>query len=359
MASSRYLLAALGLVAMLAGNARAEETRLPCRQPQLAAADSGLYLACGAAPDSILVARSTDGAATFTRLTPITVPGALALGNHRGPRVAASGRAVLVSAIVGTPGAERGTSGNLMVWRSDDDGRTWSAPVVVNDVPNAAREGLHGMALQGNRASLLWLDLRTGRMRLMSAASTDGGRTWGPNRLAYDGSPVICTCCHPSVLIAGSRVVAMFRNDLNGARDMYVIESTDGGTTWGDARRVGTGTWPITMCPMDGGAIALDRAGDVIATWRREGTVYVGGVGRETRVGDGVNPALALAGNTPVVVWNASEGLAARWGDNPPQRIATRGQFASAASLPDPDRVVVAYEDGAETVVRVLAAPTS
>lgn len=355
----RYLFLALGFVAGLAGHAQAGDTGLPCRQPQLAAADSGLYLACGSAPDSILIARSTDAAASFTRLTAVRVPGALALGNHRGPRVAASGRTVLVSAIVTKPGAARGSSGDLMVWRSEDGGGTWSAPVVVNDVPNAPREGLHGMALQGSRAALLWLDLRSGSMRLMSAASSDAGRTWGPNRLAYDGAPVICTCCHPSVLIAGQRVVAMFRNDLNGARDMYAIESADGGATWSDARRIGTGTWPINMCPMDGGAIALDRAGELVATWRREGTVYVGGAGRETRVGEGVNPALALAGATPVVVWNGPEGLTARWGDGAPQIFAERGTFAAAAPLPDPNRVVVAYEEGGETVVRVIAAPTS
>src|SRR5690606_40897699 len=100
------------------------------------------------------------------------------------------------------------------------------------------------------------------------------------------------------------------------------------------------------MCPMDGGAIALDRAGDLVAAWRREGTVYLGAADREIRVGDGVNPALAMAGATPVVVWNATAGLTAKWGEAPAQLIAPGGGFASAAPLGGADRVVVAYEDG-------------
>jgi hypothetical protein len=354
---TRSLVLILGTLLVAATGNPSAETRLPCRQPQLAAADSGVYLACGDPAGSILVARSTDEGGRFAPLTPIRINGALALGNHRGPRVAASGSTVLVSAIVGAPGSKRGASGDLTVWRSRDGGRTWSAPAVVNDVSNAAREGLHAMALQGGRAALLWLDLRDGSMRLMSAASADGGRTWGPDRLAYDGATAICTCCHPSILIAGARVVAMFRNDLNGARDMYTIESADGGATWSAARKVGTGTWPINMCPMDGGAIALDRSGDPIATWRREGTIYLGGTNREVRVGDGVNPALAMAGATPVVVWNADAGLVAKWGDAPAQPIAPRGGFASAAPLGGANRIVVAYEDGGETTVQVLTRP--
>ena len=356
-AMTRSLVLILGILLGATTGSASAETRLPCRQPQLAAADSGVYLACGDPAGSILVARSTDEGRRFTALTPIRVNGVLALGNHRGPRVAASGSTLLVSAIVGAADAKRGASGDLTVWRSGDGGRTWSAPVVVNDAPNAAREGLHAMALQGSRASLLWLDLRSGSMRLMSAASSDGGRTWGPDRLAYDAATPICTCCHPSVLIAGSRVVAMFRNDLNGARDMYTVESADGGATWSPARKIGTGTWPIDMCPMDGGAIALDRSGAPVATWRREGTVYLGGADREVRVGDGVNPAMAMAGATPVVVWSGDAGLMAKWGDAPAQPIAPRGGFASAAPLGGADRVVVAYEDGGETVVRVLTRP--
>ena len=67
----------------------------------LAAAGGGAVYVTFAAADAISVARSTDAGTTFT--TPVILPGAgkLALGRHRGPRVAATRDAVIVAAIAG------------------------------------------------------------------------------------------------------------------------------------------------------------------------------------------------------------------------------------------------------------------
>ena len=53
----------------------------------------------------------------------------------------------------------------------------------------------------------------------------------------------------------------MWRNSLDGARDMFVSESRDGGRTFSNARKLGSGTWPLKACPMDGGHLAFDAAG--------------------------------------------------------------------------------------------------
>ena len=67
------------------------------------------------------------------------------LGRHRGPRVAATNDAVTITAIAGKRGG--GQDGDLLAWRSMDHGKTWGAPAVLNDVADAAREGLHGLLL--------------------------------------------------------------------------------------------------------------------------------------------------------------------------------------------------------------------
>ena len=152
-------------------------------QPQLAAGGGAVYVTFAAA-DAISVARSTDAGATFT--TPVILPGAgkLALGRHRGPRVAATRDAVIVAAIAGARGG--GADGDVVLYRSVDRGRTWSPSTVINDVPGAAREGLH--ALAANDAGLVvvaWLDLRDKGTRLYAATSRDHGATWSPDALVY------------------------------------------------------------------------------------------------------------------------------------------------------------------------------
>ncbi len=349
------VLASLAILGGWRERASTPEMRLSCRQPQLAASGDDVFVACGTASGSIMVSRSAMRGRQNGGLTTIANAGALALGNHRGPRVALAGNAVVVSAIIGRRDAKPGTSGDVTVWRSEDDGQTWSQPIIVNDTRDAAREGLHAIAADGNRVVLAWLDLRTPTMQLMTATSLDGGKSWAPDRLAYASSHAICTCCHPSVVVSGARVIAMFRNDHGGARDMFVVESNDGGATWEPATKLGVGTWPLTMCPMDGGALELDVNGRIVASWRREQTVYVGGEGREVGLGAGVNPAMTLVGSTLVVAWNGPEGLLAKWGEHPASVLDPRGKFAAIDA--SDQQVVIAFEVGNESVIRTLSAP--
>ena len=63
--------------------------------------------------------------------------------------------------------------------------------------------------------------------------------------------------------------MAMWRNSVNGKRDMYRATSSDEGRAFSMAEKIGTGTWKLNACPMDGGSLAVD--GERIAyTWRRK-----------------------------------------------------------------------------------------
>ena len=199
-------------------------------QPQLAATGDQVYLAVGVG-NRISIARSDDRGATFG--APVVLPdaGVLSLGRHRGPRIAATTQAVVVTAVAGAKGG--GADGDLLAWRSIDRGRTWSRPVTINRVRGAAREGLHAFAADPSGLMVLaWLDLRQKGTRLYAAVSRDHGASWSSDRLVYASpSGTICQCCHPSIAIGtGGRILVMFRNSLDGTRDLYVTESRDGET---------------------------------------------------------------------------------------------------------------------------------
>lgn len=344
------------VLALAAASSVSAEVTLPCRQPQLAAAADVVYIACGT-PTAILVARSVDGGRTFAAPARIAIAGHLSLGNHRGPRIAAGGSDVVVTAIVGAMGG--GKDGDLLAWRSTDRGEQWSPPVVVNDVPGAAREGLHAMTGDGSTITVAWLDLREKGTALAAATSADNGRTWAPDVIAYRSpSRGICECCHPSLATDRSgKVVAMFRNNLDGNRDMHVIGSTDG-KHWTPATKLGRGSWTLAACPMDGGDIRYDAKGHAMAVWRREQTVYLTSLENdastrsETRIGEGVNPALAITAAGPAVAWNSHKGLQLVHGGAAATLVDSRGRFASLAA--HAGSLVVAFERGEESVVRVF-----
>jgi hypothetical protein len=326
-------------------------------QPQLAAGGGAVYVTF-AAGDAIAVARSTDAGTTF--MTPVVLPsaGRLALGKRRGPRVAATAEAVVVAAIVGARGG--GADGDLVLYRSTDQGRTWAAPIVVNDVPGAAREGMHGLAASASGLVVLaWLDLRRKGTQVYAAVSRDHGATWSPDRLVYASpSGSVCECCHPSVAVADDgRVAVLFRNQLDGRRDMYVVESRDG-AAFGEAVKQGRGSWALDACPMDGGAVALG-AGVTNAVWRREATLYAT-VTRvpsampdaEVELGPGRDAVVARHDRWVDMAWTSADGIVLRQGDGPPTPLGP-GAFASIVVMPA--HTMVAYEHQGRVTIRRAA----
>lgn len=325
-------------------------------QPQLAASGGRVYLTF-AAGDTIGAARSTDGGATFS--TPVTLPpaGKLALGMRRGPRIAATSQAVVVAAIAGARGG--GADGDVVLYRSTDGGTTWDAPIVVNDVPGAAREGMHGLAAnEAGVVAVAWLDLRATGTRVYVAVSRDHGATWSADTLAYASpSGSVCECCHPSVAVApNGRIVVLFRNHREGARDMYVVESGDGGATFGPAKKQGQETWPLQACPMDGGGVAATDTA-TSAAWRRDDTVYLtttgapAGGGPEVRLGSGRDPAIARHGEVIDVAWSAADGVRLMQAGRPSSRLVP-GRFPAIVALPG--HTLLAVEDrGSVRVERI------
>jgi hypothetical protein len=334
------------------------------RQPVLATDGKMVGVVVGR-DDGVYFAGSRDGGRTFTEPVRVAQTTHLALGLRRGPRIALTGSAIVITGIDGELG--NGKDGDLIAWRSEDGGRTWADGVHVNDVAGSAREGLHDLAAGDNGLlATAWLDLRNKGTRIYSSVSRDNGRTWSANRLVYE-SPTgsVCQCCHPSVAIsAAGEIAVMFRNEIRVAgaaveapplRDMYLARGRRDGA-FEPAIKLGTGSWPLAACPMDGGDVGFDRAGNLLTVWRREDRIYSDRPGQpEEQIGTGKNPVLAIAANGSYEAWMEGAGVTVR--DAAGQ---TLGTFAGAhwpvlVTLAD-GSVLLAYEQDGRAFVRPVEA---
>ena len=310
-------------------------------QPQLAVAPSGrIHVVFGQA-NTVYHTSSADGQ-TFSPPVKVGTLEKLALKMRRGPRVTATDQQILVTAI-------SHADGDLHAWTSSDGGKTFREQPPLNSVPGSAREGMQALAGNGRGAvAVVWLDLRQKGTQLWARFSKDGGTTWDQDRSIY-ASPAghICECCHPTVAFAESGALAvMWRNWLDGARDIFARTSADAGKTFTAAQKLGEGTWKLNACPMDGGHLAADREGKWSAAWRREAGVFVNAVGAPEKKtsADGKQPVIGFAGASRILLWEEGGALMLQRGDDSPKRFA--GPASGACIVSGRESAVVAYESG-------------
>ena len=322
-------------------------------QPQVAIAPSGRIHVVFGKDTAIYHTASADGR-SFSAPVKVGELDKLALRMRRGPRISATDKLIVVTAI-------SHAEGSLHSWTSADRGATWKEGPKLNDTDKSAREGLHAMSGDGKGFVLAtWLDLRSGGAEMWGASSQDGGATWGVNALIYkspDGH--ICECCHPSVAVdAAGRVAVMWRNWLGGSRDLYLATSSDRGKTFGAAQKLGAGTWKLNGCPMDGGAVAINSKGEPLAVWRREKAVFASSpIVPEQRLADAGNQALVLSTSKGTVyLWESAAGLMIQRNDGWPERFADDARMVAGAALPK-GGAVVAWESTAGGKVTIVAEP--
>ena len=341
----------LPVLIFMATRIQPEAVTAPSRQPQLAVLNGHVAMTFGAG-QSIYFAESKDEGRTFLPPVKVSESGALALGRHRGPRLAILKNAIVITAVVGekvgTSGHAHGLpeAGNIATWRSVDQGKTWARGGVINDVPSSAREGLHAMTVdsKGNLFAT-WLDLRSTGTKLYGSRSTDGGKSWSKNTMVYtspDGT--ICQCCAPSLASgANGKLYVMWRNVIDGNRDLYVATST-GGNDFEGAKKLGEGSWKLNACPMDGGGLSVDN-GQVTSAWRRDGDVFLTEPGKaERKIGTGKDVALVRGKQGAFVAWTKDGGIQLSTPTGgAPQQLAAEGAFANLLALPD-GSVIAAWE---------------
>jgi len=264
--------------------------------PNLAKDNSGnIHLVFGNG-DSILYSSSFDKGKTFSTPTLIAILPRLAASHMRGPQIAVTTRGICVTAC--------NDLGDIFSLTKDGSGK-WSLSGKVNDTDTTAKENLMALCADGDNAFAVWLDLRDKHNKLFGAKSIDGGKTWSKNIMVY-ASPdsTVCECCKPSVIVHGNNVYVMFRNWLNGNRDLYLIRSGDSGKNFEQAQKLGSGSWALNGCPMDGGGLTIDKSGTIETVWNRKGVIYACQPGMEERqLGKGKNCTIESVDGKNIYAW--------------------------------------------------------
>lgn len=300
--------------------------------------------------EEIFYTSSPDGGQSFSAPQRVGSQPKLALGNTRGPQITTTSDYTVIAAAAHT--------GKIMVYRLKNKQTEWSEPVNILQADTTAKEGFVALASgKGNTVYATWLDLRLDRKNnIFSASSPDGGKTWTKAKLVY-ASPEgkVCPCCRPSISAdQKGNVYVMFRNELKGARDMYMAHSKDGGKNFSPAQKLGMGSWDLKACPMDGGAIAMDPSGKVGTTWRRENTIYYAQPGSmEHKMGEGRASALALSARGNYIVWQQNRNIMALSPNKPGAETIGNGTFPRVATLKDQSAVSV-WEAEGQIVARHL-----
>jgi len=269
------------------------------RLPNIITDKKGItHLAYGTG-DSIMYMTSSNQGAWFSSPKLVAILPKLFANAMRGPQIAVTANGIVITANT--------EFGNIYSYHQDAAGN-WSKASKVNDVDSVSKEALTSLSGDGNTAFAVWLDVRANGgkgQRLFGARSDDGGITWSKNIMIY-ASPdkTICECCKPSVLVKGNKVYTMFRNWLNGNRDLYLIKSSDGGKIFGPASKLGIGSWKLNGCPMDGGGLALSPGGTLETVWRREGNIYASSEGKsETLLGAGRSCSMTTINGKNIYTW--------------------------------------------------------
>jgi hypothetical protein len=210
-------------------------------EPHLAAAPDGTLLAAWhqdrrttGGSMALGVARSTDGGRRWRR---VRVPGVTVCPVQGGeatsdPWLSVGGDGIAYLASL--PGRRhRGRlETSVVVNRSTDGGRTWSAPVTVSaDRRGNDKETLTAHPRRPGTAYIVWTKDASG---VMFSRTTDGGATWSPPQALPNGRTLIdvrLTVLDDDTLVL-TAISEAFR------RDVVALLSRDDGATWTAPARV-------------------------------------------------------------------------------------------------------------------------
>lgn len=165
-------------------------------------------------------------------------------------------------------------SGNVRFSRSVDGGKTFSAPITVNDNLDPITHRFEAMGANGRgQVYLAWLDKRDNAaakkreekysgIAVYYAVSNDGGQSFQPNVNAADHT---CECCRVALAMDtdGTPVIAWRHIFGKNVRDHAMLR-LDGKS---QLVRLSHDNWEIDACPHHGPALSIAPDGAYHAVW--------------------------------------------------------------------------------------------
>lgn len=270
----------------------------PGQMPAVTSGKSGIIHLVYGIGDSLLFRSSPDKGRSFSSLELITILPGLNASATRGPQIVSTKESLSVVAST--------NAGNIYSFVKNSSGK-WFRGARLNDVDSVDLEGFVSLAGDGgSNLFAVWLDLRKNRRnKIYGARSADGGMTWSKNIMVYTSpDSTVCECCKPNVALKGKNVYVMFRNWLKGNRDLYLIQSSDLGHTFGTANKIGMQSWALNGCPMDGGSLVVNNEGNAQTIWNRKGVIYACEPGKEEKaLGEGRSCTMETVNGKNVYAW--------------------------------------------------------
>lgn len=317
-------------------------------QPQVAIDPNDIIRVVYGQNDKIYCLESADNGSNFSKPVLVGQITDMHLGMSRGPQLASSRRYSVITAM--------DKSGNIHWFRLDHSSGKWAKMGLINDRAGSAPEGLMHLAADGNdHFYAVWLDMRTGGHNQIYFSDLSPNATrWCANKLLYkspDGH--VCECCQPHIAVNGTEVSVMFRNWLNGSRDLYLLTSHNSGVSFAGPQKIGMGTWKLNGCPMDGGGLVVNPA-SVQTTWQRRGSVYYCKPGQaEIGLGSGRESTIAGTGSQTVIGYQSRDTLKVVNLANRKSQAVGTGEFIKLAVLQNRN-VICVWERNNKIVFKKL-----
>jgi len=228
----------------------------------------------------VQVSRSDDRGRSFSVPVPVNADAEpIAADGENRPKIAvtANGR-VYVSWV---QSLEQPFSGNVRFAASRDGGRTFSAPVTVNDNRDIISHRFETLGVdRRGRVHLVWLDKRDQRAAetrggkytgaaIYHAVSSDEGASFSANEKIADYS---CECCRIAFAVDTDGTPVIFWRHVFGdnIRD-HALQRLDGKSALTRASR---DDWAVDACPHHGPALSIGADGVYHLAW------FTGAAGR-------------------------------------------------------------------------------
>ncbi|MBI4986768.1 MAG: exo-alpha-sialidase [Rhodocyclales bacterium] len=278
----------------------------------------------------VVVDASDDQGASFAPAVRVNAaPEAVAAEGEQRPEIALAGQGRIY--VAWTSPLPQPYAGHVRFAHSDDGGRTFAAPLTVNDNREAITHRFQSLHVAADgRLTVAWIDKRdleaakrAGQdhrgAAIYYSVSADGGASFEPNRRLAAHS---CECCRIALASdTDGAAVAFWRHTFaDGTRDHALARIGGLADDKAPARATHEG-WRVNACPHHGPDLAIGADGTRHGAWFNQADgvpgLFYGAwrpdgrpLGAPMRFGaaNAAHPALLILGRRVLLAWKAFDG---------------------------------------------------